>query len=160
MTEFLISVHRKRDPWRGSPRFAGRSAAIRAAANGDAWLAAIDAKNARGDGSAWREIKDAGHWCATERAAAEHERAAARRAAGQARAVRRGDSARARVQGPGLNTSVARTQSPPQRRSGMIMGMSRPPWGKVMGIGPALASRMQTRTSITVNFFIFLMASK
>jgi len=36
--------------------------------HGDAWLAAIDAKNARGDASAWREIKNAGHWFATERA--------------------------------------------------------------------------------------------
>jgi pimeloyl-ACP methyl ester carboxylesterase len=36
--------------------------------HGDAWLAAIDAKRARGDGSAWREIKDAGHWFAVERA--------------------------------------------------------------------------------------------
>ena len=36
--------------------------------HGDAWLAAIDAKKARGDGSAWREIKDAGHWFVTERA--------------------------------------------------------------------------------------------
>ena len=36
--------------------------------HGDAWLAAIDEKNARGDGSAWREIKNTGHWFATERA--------------------------------------------------------------------------------------------
>ena len=36
--------------------------------HGDAWLAAIDAKRARGDGSAWREIKDAGHWFPAERA--------------------------------------------------------------------------------------------
>ena len=36
--------------------------------HGDAWLAAIDAKRARGDGSAWREMKGAGHWFPVERA--------------------------------------------------------------------------------------------
>ena len=35
--------------------------------HGDAWLAAIDLKKARGDGSAWREMKDAGHWFVVER---------------------------------------------------------------------------------------------
>ena len=35
--------------------------------HGDAWLAAIDLKKARGDGSAWREMKDTGHWFVVER---------------------------------------------------------------------------------------------
>jgi hypothetical protein len=33
----------------------------------DAWLKAIDAKKAEGDGSAWYEMNDAGHWFPVER---------------------------------------------------------------------------------------------
>jgi pimeloyl-ACP methyl ester carboxylesterase len=35
--------------------------------HGDAWLKAIDAKKAEGDGSAWYEMNDAGHWFPVER---------------------------------------------------------------------------------------------